>query len=350
MRRYILVLIAFLFYNFLFSGCETGQRKTSLEVFQDKIVFFCGDGICTVDPDGSDLKKVSSSKRKGAYLNSSWSSDKGMIGATVFVRKMPQILLIASDGSRVDTLGLPVEKEEKVVVKKSVYFRGWVGEDGLLFSTGAFEDARAGVIDTTGEVKKILRGSYPKGLGQHKIAYLGYSYAKGGMGTDIMIFDLEAGKNLNLTGDKKIQYFLPTGSPDGEKIAFAFASRERAEELWIINLEGKERKLLATKEKDYEGMQMRTIEFSPDSKRLLFLPDNGAQSEVYVVNTDGTGLKGITGGIAHGRGGASWSPDGKRIVFTSSKDGNEELYIINADGTGLFRLTDNDTGDCCPDW
>jgi dipeptidyl aminopeptidase/acylaminoacyl peptidase len=350
MRRLVLVLIVFLFYVFLFSGCETGKRKTSLQAFQDKIVFVCGDGLCIVNPDGSDLKRVASSKRRGAYLNSCWSSDKGMIGATVFVRKMPQILLIASDGSRVDTLGLPVEEEENVKVKRSVYFRGWVGEEGLLFSTGAFENARAGVMDTTGEIKKVLRGNYPKGLGGHKIAYLGYGYAEGGMGTDIMVFDLEAGKNLNLTGDGKIQYFLPTGSPDGQKIAFAFASREEAEGLWIINSDGKERKLLATKEKDYEGIQMKTIEFSPDSKRILFLPDNGDQSEIYVVNIDGTGLKGITGGIAYGRGGASWSPDGTKIVFTSNKDGNEELYIINADGTGLFRLTQNEIGDCCSDW
>ena len=35
-----------------------------------------------------------------------------------------------------------------------------------------------------------------------------------------------------------------------------------------------------------------------------------------------------------------WSPDGHRIVFTSNRDGNTEIYVMNADGTDPRRLTD----------
>ena len=34
-----------------------------------------------------------------------------------------------------------------------------------------------------------------------------------------------------------------------------------------------------------------------------------------------------------------WSPDGRRIAFTTNRDGNTELYVMNADGSGQRRLT-----------
>jgi TolB protein len=33
------------------------------------------------------------------------------------------------------------------------------------------------------------------------------------------------------------------------------------------------------------------------------------------------------------------SPDGKRIAFVSSRDGNTELYVMNADGSNPVNLT-----------
>ncbi|MCK5566843.1 MAG: PD40 domain-containing protein, partial [Actinomycetia bacterium] len=30
----------------------------------------------------------------------------------------------------------------------------------------------------------------------------------------------------------------------------------------------------------------------------------------------------------------SWSPDGKMIAFNSYRDGNTEIYVMNADGSG----------------
>ena len=54
----------------------------------------------------------------------------------------------------------------------------------------------------------------------------------------------------------------------------------------------------------------------------------------------------------------SWHPDGKRIIFSSNMDDwneelrvfghNFELYLINSDGTGLERITDNKVFDGFP--
>ena len=45
-----------------------------------------------------------------------------------------------------------------------------------------------------------------------------------------------------------------------------------------------------------------------------------------------------------------WSPDGRRIAFTSWRDGNSEVYVVNADGSGQRRLTRNTVRDSNPVW
>ena len=93
------------------------------------------------------------------------------------------------------------------------------------------------------------------------------------------------------------------------------------------------------------------IEFSPDSKRIMFLAVGETSAEIYVVNIDGSGLRPLTNNTAHPYGHARWSPDGTRIVFTSTKDGNREIYTVNTYGPPLMkRLTNNLADDCNPDW
>jgi TolB protein len=46
----------------------------------------------------------------------------------------------------------------------------------------------------------------------------------------------------------------------------------------------------------------------------------------------------------------AWSPDGTRLAFTSNRDGNSEIYVINRDGSGLHRLTNHPAIDVTPTW
>jgi len=44
----------------------------------------------------------------------------------------------------------------------------------------------------------------------------------------------------------------------------------------------------------------------------------------------------------------TFSPDGKRIAFVATSDGNWEIYVANSDGSGVFRLTRNKANDSGP--
>ena len=43
-----------------------------------------------------------------------------------------------------------------------------------------------------------------------------------------------------------------------------------------------------------------------------------------------------------------FSPDGTKIAFTSNRDGNTEIYVMDADGTDQTRITNRPGGDSQP--
>jgi TolB protein len=44
----------------------------------------------------------------------------------------------------------------------------------------------------------------------------------------------------------------------------------------------------------------------------------------------------------------TYSPDGRKMAFIASSDGNYEIYVMNSDGTGLFRLTHSKAEEVSP--
>ncbi len=79
--------------------------------------------------------------------------------------------------------------------------------------------------------------------------------------------------------------------------------------------------------------------------------------DIWVMNIDGTNKRKILHNGATNWS-PSWHPDGKRIIFASNLDDwredikrfghNFELYLINTDGTGLERITCNNVFDSFP--
>jgi TolB protein len=76
-----------------------------------------------------------------------------------------------------------------------------------------------------------------------------------------------------------------------------------------------------------------------DNTKIAFVSNRDGNSDIYLMNPDGTNPVNITNHPAYD-GQPSWSPDGKKIAFVSDRDGNQEIYVMNAcDGTNQVRLT-----------
>jgi hypothetical protein len=97
------------------------------------------------------------------------------------------------------------------------------------------------------------------------------------------------------------------------------------------------------------------LRWSPDGSKVAFwecVYGPPWDSELYVMNSDGTGLTNVSNhpaddAVPCGGGDFSyaafgefdWSPDSRSLVFWSRRE-RQGLYIVNADGTGLRYLTD----------
>ena len=46
----------------------------------------------------------------------------------------------------------------------------------------------------------------------------------------------------------------------------------------------------------------------------------------------------------------TWSPDGTKIAFQTDRDGNSEIYVMNADGSELQNLTKSADNEFDPAW
>jgi hypothetical protein len=94
---------------------------------------------------------------------------------------------------------------------------------------------------------------------------------------------------------------------------------------------------------------------SPYRSRVAFMSNRAGPDEfsfdLYAVNTDGGDLVRLTNtpGVDV-LGSQAWSPDGTRIAFGYSDGAGTDIYLMNADGTGVLQLTDDGSIECPPAW
>jgi Tol biopolymer transport system component len=75
---------------------------------------------------------------------------------------------------------------------------------------------------------------------------------------------------------------------------------------------------------------------SEDSK-IAFESDRDGDSEIFVMNADGTGVTQLTDND-DGDWDPAWSPNGDKITFYGDRDGDSEIFVMNLDGGHVVSL------------
>ncbi len=153
----------------------------------------------------------------------------------------------------------------------------------------------------------------------------------------LITMDVGGGNEHIVAGNLEDQ--LPTWSPDGATIIFLTRrSGQRASELFGVSSVGGDAQIIGHGE--YPT-------WSPDGQ-LAFKGWETTGVGLRLAQSDLTDIEELT---YHDTDTApATSPDGKKIAFMSRRDGNWNIYVVNSDGTGLLQLTDDTAEDGLPTW
>jgi len=123
-------------------------------------------------------------------------------------------------------------------------------------------------------------------------------------------------------------------SRDGTKIVFS-SDASGNEDVWIVNSDGSGLKQLTS-----NARVNRQPAFSPDGNEIVFLSDRSGTPHLWRMNSDGSGQRQITNG-RDGEQSPSFSPDGKWIYYSAAQTKNRTSWRIASDGSGEpARLSD----------
>lgn len=158
------------------------------------------------------------------------------------------------------------------------------------------------------------------------------------------------GTGLRRLTRNRVDDFYPAISPDGKRIAFV-SSRSGDDDLYVMNLDGSGLRALTRNSATPAGLSIQdeAPSWSPDGRRIAFASNRAAgQFEIFTMRANGTNVHRLT---RTGRQVTdtipAWSPDGSLIAFASDRVSpfNSEIYVVEPDGTGLRRLTFTAGGD-----
>jgi len=144
---------------------------------------------------------------------------------------------------------------------------------------------------------------------------------------------------------------VPSWSPDGSRIAFT-SNRDGSHDIsqiYVMNADG------SNQHRVYYNSALTTYPtWSPDGSRIAFANDkeDGRTGNFEIFTIEPETISPETRLTFRRRYDIYpvYSPDGTRIAFISNLDGNSEIYMMNANGSGLLRLTRNAAEDIQPSW
>jgi Tol biopolymer transport system component len=154
-----------------------------------------------------------------------------------------------------------------------------------------------------------------------------------------------------LLEDSAGQLIHPSWSPQGDMMVYSARDTDSAGASW---------QLYAADYQDGQLSDIRSLvgepgcdllrpSFSPAGGTVLYQRYDGTQTDIWMVNADGSNPMPVIQGSSddiH----PSWSPYEGWFVFSSDRDGDYEVYAASLDSDTLIRITNDPSQDIYPAW
>lgn len=132
----------------------------------------------------------------------------------------------------------------------------------------------------------------------------------------------------------------PASTASNGKLSFSGGG-----EIYLVSLDGSGLRQVI----DVGGHDALDVQWSPDGSKLAFRVWTKGDYELFVANADGSGVTNVTG--AMGVSELAWSPDGSLLAFTAFQEGNDiDVFVVNTDGTGLRAVVESPLTEHRPQW
>jgi TolB protein len=161
--------------------------------------------------------------------------------------------------------------------------------------------------------------------------------------SNIYISDYDGANQTRVTVSRALD-ITPAWSPDGKAIAYTSYRTGFQDIIVSYIFEGRRTNPMAGNSEKQNFLPA----WSPDGSKLAFTSNRDGNSEIYVVNRDGSGLRRLTTHPAIDVT-PTWSPTGNQIAFTSDRTGSPQIWVMNADGSELHKITNESKCDR-PTW
>jgi len=173
-------------------------------------------------------------------------------------------------------------------------------------------------------------------------------------GTEILFINNQNGKDQIMQArvepyparlvldDAETDLNIPRLAPDGKQILYEARLPDRSIEIRLTDLETKKRtRSIFKTAPDYTPNHLLTPAWSPDGGAIAFVHKVGGNSEIFIINADGSHLKKLTNEPLQDSS-PVFSPDGKEIFFARYFYDKSRLYRMNIDGSNQRRLTEKE--------
>lgn len=301
--------------------------------------------IFLMNSDGSDVRRVTNLPSNENISNTCWSRDGTKI-------------LLQSDASDKDNIYLvniepfaptPVFPDSADEVRSVTPVPG--SDKFVAMIENGAESFELWLLESSG--KKIAKIASANTQSVPKVSPDGEQIVfvnKVDGNSEIFTVSLDGGEPQNLS-DHAHTDASPAWSPDGKRIAF-------------VSNRGENRAAFALFTMSSDGSDVRQLYFansfahypaySPEGKRIVFNDDKiGGRTgnfELFSIDAETGGDEQRLTFRRRFDAQPTISPDGTRIAFVSDIDGNSEIYLMNSDGSGIVRITRDVADDNYPVW